>query len=50
MLDEGESLADVGKRIYAWILATASGQLAAAERNGNREFSISREQPQFEIA
>jgi altronate dehydratase large subunit len=50
VLDEGESLADVGARIYAAILATASGRLTAAERNGNREFSISREQPQFEIA
>jgi altronate dehydratase large subunit len=50
ILDEGESLAAVGARIYASILATASGQLTAAERNGNREFSISREQPQFEIA
>ena len=45
VLDEGESLAAVGERIYAWILATASGRLTAAERNGNREFSISREQP-----
>ena len=50
VLDEGESLADVGRRIYASILAAAAGRLTAAERNGNREFSISREQPQFEIA
>jgi altronate dehydratase large subunit len=50
VLDDGESLADVGARIYTSILAAASGQLTAAERNGNREFSISREQPQFEIA
>jgi altronate dehydratase large subunit len=49
VLDEGESLAEVGRRIYACILATASGQLSAAERNGNREFSISRVQPQSEI-
>jgi altronate dehydratase large subunit len=48
VLDEGESLAEVGERIYASILATASGQLSAAERNGNREFSISRAQPQFD--
>ena len=46
VLDEAEPLAGAGARIYASILATASGRLTAAERNGNREFSISREQPQ----
>ena len=44
-LDEGEPLTEVGERIYETILATAAGRLTAAERHGNREFSISREQP-----
>ena len=49
-LDEGEPLTEVGRRIYETILATAAGQLTAAERHGNREFSISREQPTFAAA
>ena len=44
-LDEGEPLSEIGERIYETILATAAGRLTAAERHGNREFSISREQP-----
>ena len=44
-LDEGEPLTEIGERIYETILATAAGRLTAAERHGNREFSISREQP-----
>ena len=49
-LDKGEPLTEVGRRIYETILATAAGQLTAAERHGNREFSISREQPTFATA
>ena len=44
-LDEGEPLAEIGQRIYETILAAAAGRQTAAERHGNREFSISREQP-----
>lgn len=44
-LDEGEPLTEVGRRIYELILETAAGRLTAAERHGNHEFSISREQP-----
>jgi altronate dehydratase large subunit len=46
-LDEGETLADVGGRIYRLILATAAGQATAAERHRDFEFSISRERPRW---
>jgi altronate dehydratase large subunit len=44
----GEPLADVGGRILAALCATASGDLTAAERHGNREFAISRLHPAWE--
>ena len=36
-----ESVASMGEVIYARLLAVASGELTAAERNGERQFALS---------
>lgn len=42
ILDGGETLDSMGRRIFDEILAVASGKLSSAEQRGNREFAISR--------
>ncbi len=42
ILDGGETLESMGRRIFEEILAVAGGKLSSAEQRGNREFAISR--------
>jgi altronate dehydratase large subunit len=45
IVDGHEALAEVGRRIYDALLATAAGELTAAERRGHHEFALSRLHP-----
>jgi altronate dehydratase large subunit len=42
ILEGGETLESMGRRIYAEILAVASGKQTSSELRGNREFALSR--------
>jgi altronate dehydratase large subunit len=45
VLADGETLDEAGERLFAEILAVASGKETAAERLGHREFAIHRRNP-----
>lgn len=45
VIDESVTLAEAADRLFAEVLAVASGKLTAAERLGHREFAIHRRNP-----
>jgi altronate dehydratase large subunit len=45
VLAEGETLGDAADRLFDKVLAVASGEITAAERQGHREFAIHRRNP-----
>jgi altronate dehydratase len=45
IMDDSETLDAAADRLFADVLAVASGQLTAAERLGHREFAIHRRNP-----